>query len=76
MKENSKYDYLKNILEEEFQEVYWRFHEQSILETEVQNLLQRCEPVFDEMGFDEDDRFLQYAVIGTISEYLEAQTVA
>lgn len=76
MQENNKYDYLNNILEEEFPETFWRLHETGLLETEINNLLARCEPVFEEMGFDEDDRFLQYAVIGTIGEYLEEQATS
>jgi hypothetical protein len=73
MQENTKYDYLKNILEEEFPDVYWRFHEHGIVETQVQNIMGKCEALFEEMGFDVDDRMLQYAVIGEIHEYLAAQ---
>lgn len=70
MQENTKYDYLKNILEEEFPDVYWRLHEHGLIETEVQNIMTRCEQLFEEMDFDEEDRFLQYAVIGEIHDYL------
>ncbi len=73
MQENTKYDYLKNILEGEFPDVYWRLQELGLLEPELQNMAVLCEPVFNEMGFDEDDRFLQYAVIGEIAEYMASQ---
>lgn len=75
MKEQQQFDYLKEILEEEFETDYWRFHELSILETELENIRTKCQPLFDEMGFDEDDRMLCYAVMGTIAEYLESQSV-
>jgi hypothetical protein len=73
MQENIKYDYLKNILEEEFPDVYWRLHEHALLNTELQNIMAKCEDVFGEMGFDEEDRFVKYAVIGEIAEYLASQ---
>lgn len=75
MKEKQQFDYLKEILEEEFATDYRRLYELSILETEIGNIRERCESVFAEMGFDEDDRMLRYAVIGTIAEYLDSQHV-
>jgi hypothetical protein len=75
MKEQEQYDYLKEILEEEFTTDYWRLYELSILDTEIENIKARCESVFEEMGVDEEDRMLRYAVIGTIAEYFEGQQV-
>lgn len=76
MKEKEQFDYLKEILEEEFTTDYWRLHELSILDTEIENMRLRCRPVFEEIGFDEEDRMLRYAVMGTIAEYLEEVTAS
>jgi len=62
------YDYLKLVLEEEFFETYIRFLNHGILHYELTNILELCAPLLN--GLDEDDRFLRYEVIGTISDYL------
>lgn len=72
----SKYDYIQNILLEDFQKDYERLQQSGILTTEVINMIQACDPVFEELGFsedNEDDRHLQYAVTGAIKEYFEGK---
>lgn len=63
------YDYVKLVLEEEFLATYLRFFNHGILHYELTNILELCAPLLK--GLDEDDRFLKYEVIGTITEYLQ-----
>jgi len=73
----SRYNYLKEILEEDFPTVYERFRQHGILTTELINLVTACDEVFDELNFseeNEDDRYLRYAIIGAVHEYLNSQT--
>lgn len=70
----SKYNFLTSVLEEEFQSDYTRLEENGTLSFEVINLIELCNPVFETIGFTEDnenDRHLHYAVVGTIQEYFE-----
>lgn len=72
----SKYDYIQNILLEDFQKDYERLQQSGILTTEVINMIQACDPVFEDLNFSEDNqenRFLRYAIIGTIKEYFEGK---
>ncbi len=67
-----RYDYLAGVLEDEFEETYYQFFSCSILHYELMNLVSVCKPVFAEFGFPErnESRFLRYAVIATIADYL------
>lgn len=70
----SKFNYIKEILETEFEATYNRFRDSGVLTYEIVNMIAVCKPVFDEMRFSEDgaeERKLRYAIIGTIQEYLE-----
>ncbi len=70
----SKYNYLTSVLEEEFQSDYSRLKKNGTLSFEVINLIESCNPVFETIGFTEDnenDRHLRYAITGTIQEYFE-----
>jgi hypothetical protein len=71
--ERERYDYLQEVLEEEFEQTHLAFHVSGILIYELLNLLAVCKYLFDEFGFpeSEDSRLLRYAVTGTIAEYLE-----
>lgn len=73
--ERERYDYLKLVFEEEFEETHLAFHVSGILVYELLNLLAACTFLFDEFGFpeSEDSRLLRYAVTGTIAEYLEGE---
>jgi len=67
-----RYDYIANILEEEFEETYLRFFSASILHYEIINLISVCSQLMRETGYPahEETRFLRYSVIAAIAEYL------
>jgi len=67
-----RYDYIANVLEEEFEETYLRFFSASILHYEVINLVSVCAKLMSDSGFpkNEDSRYLRYAVIAAIADYL------
>lgn len=70
----SKFNYICGILEEEFEATYHQLHESGMLPFEVINLINHCQPVFDTIGFtdeNEDNRELQYSITGAIGEYLD-----
>jgi hypothetical protein len=72
----SRFNYLKTLLEEEFQKEFVRLHESGILTTELINMIAVCDPVFDELNFsqeNEDDRHLRYAITGAVYEYLNKE---
>ena len=64
---NSNYDYIYNLLEDEFEESFTTLERQGILLFEVINIIQHCSDLLN--GFDEDDKFLRYTVIAAIDEY-------
>lgn len=69
----SKFDYLKMVLEEDFPDDYRRITEAGVLTYEVVNIIEACADVFETHGFteeNEDNRFLRYAVIAEIHDYL------
>lgn len=69
----SKYQYLKNVLEEEFPNDYTRMVEAGVLTYEIINLIEICKETFETIGFteeNEEDRFPRYAVIADIHNYL------
>ncbi len=71
----SKYNYICNILEEEFETEYNRLLQSGLLLYEVINMITRCQSVFQDLKFseeNEDNRFLRYAIAGAIIEYLES----
>lgn len=63
----SKYDYIYNILEEEFEERFTALETQGILLYEIINIIQSCGSLLD--AFDEENRLLRYEIIGTIADY-------
>ena len=70
----AKFNYLISILEEEFEADYNWLKESGLLTYEAINLLQSCTPVFETLGFaeeNENDRHLHYAITGAIKEYFE-----
>jgi hypothetical protein len=73
----SKYNYINNLLEEEFEQHYQRLLQTGLLQHEVINLIHHCQPVFDDLNFSEDNeenQFLWYAITGSISEYFESES--
>jgi Domain of unknown function (DUF1896) len=70
----SKYNYICNLLEEEFAEVYQQLINDGLLKLEATSLVNHCLLVFEDLKFaeeNEDNRFLRYAIIGELSEYLQ-----
>jgi len=70
----SRFNYMTELLEQEFEAEYQKMRNSGILTYEVINLIGACEPIFEVFGFgeeSEDSRELKYAVMGMISEYLE-----
>lgn len=70
----SRFEYVRTLLEDEFEEAYQRLSNSGILTYEVINLIGACEPIFEVFGFgeeNEDARELKYTVMGMIAEYLE-----
>ncbi len=68
----SRFNYVRNLLEEEFEQEYLRIRETGILTYEVINLIGACEPIFEVFAFSEanqDNPELRYAVMGMIAEY-------
>ena len=73
----SKFNYISNLLHEEFESTYIQILESGILKFEVINLTNQCQSVFDDLNFsveNEDNEFIRYAILGSIGEYLEAVT--
>lgn len=69
----SKFNYISNLLQQEFESAYNQLQESGTLKFEVINLINQCQPVFADLNFseeNEDNQFLRYAIIGTISGYL------
>ena len=63
----SKYDYIYNILEDEFEERLEAFERLGITLFEIINIIIDCGDLLYE--FDEEDRQLKYAVIGVVANY-------
>lgn len=69
----SRFNYLQQILEEDFPSDYAAFKNSGVLTYETINLTEACKELLDNFPFTEgsvDDRFLRYAVIASIHEYL------
>ena len=63
----SKYDYIYNLLEEEFEERFTVLESQGILLYEIINIIQSCGTLLD--TFDDEDKLLHYQITGIIAEY-------
>lgn len=73
----SRYNYIRNILEAEFEVKYKELIESGLVLYEVSNMIKYCQSVFDDLNFseaNEDNRFLRYAITGVIKEYLDNVT--
>jgi hypothetical protein len=69
----SKFNYIKLVLEEEFRAEFNSMVAAGVLNYEVINLIGACKGVFETFEFseaNEDDRFLRYAIIAEIHNYL------
>lgn len=67
----SRFHFISEILDEDFLPMADTLRVHGLLNYELINLLEVCEPVFNEMGTDESNRFLRYALTGTIQEYAQ-----
>lgn len=70
----SRYDYLFELIQEEFPLEFEQWKRSGILTYELCNLINNCNPVFDLFEFsqdNEDDRELYYTITGAVSAYLE-----
>jgi len=71
----SKFNYIINLLQEEFKSTYNQLQESGTLKFEVINMINLCQSVFEDLNFSEeteDNQFIRYAIIGTLKEYFEA----
>ena len=72
----SKFNYIRGVLEEEFELDFLRIKESGLLTYEIINLITESETVFETLGFmqdNEQDRMLRYAIAGTIRQYMESK---
>src|SRR6185312_15016108 len=67
----SRFQYLAELLDTDFLPAADSLRVNGLLTYELMNLMEECRPVFEEMGFNADDRMLRYAITGTIQEYSE-----
>ncbi|WP_439696998.1 DUF1896 family protein [Mucilaginibacter sp. AW1-7] len=70
----SRFNYMRELLEAEFERDYRRMLSSGILTYELINLIGACEPIFEVFAFgeeNEDSSELKHAVMGMIAEYLE-----
>ncbi|MBF9252138.1 DUF1896 family protein [Pontibacter sp. 172403-2] len=73
----SKFNYIRSLLEEEFEQYFARMKEAGMLTYEIVNLINSCEPVFEALRFSEENEnngALQNAIQGTIQQYIEQAT--
>ncbi|MEO9146425.1 MAG: DUF1896 family protein [Ginsengibacter sp.] len=71
----SKFNYISNVLGEDFADTYQQLQESGTLKFEVINVISLCQSVFEDLNFseeNEDNQFLRYAIIGTIKEYFQS----
>jgi hypothetical protein len=69
----SRYQYIRSIIEEEFNANYERMKENGTLTYEVVNLIEACKGIFSDFEFNsenEANRHLRYAIIGQVHDYL------
>ena len=72
----SRFGYVANVFSTEFEDTYYRFRETGVLTYEIINILETCQPVFEQFPLteeNEDNRLLYYAVTGSIRVYLDNQ---
>lgn len=74
----SRYNYILNLLEQEFENDYTILVKSGVLQHEVVNMIGYCDSVFNDLKFseeNEDNHFIRYAICGAISEYLDSNRV-
>lgn len=74
----SRYNYILNILETEFEKDNDQLVQSGLLQHEAINMISYCNSTFDDLRFaeeNEDNQFIRYAITGAVSEYLESNRV-
>lgn len=74
----SRYNYILNLLEEEFINDYNLLLQSGLTQHEVVNMIAFCNSTFDDLNFseeNEENQFIRYAITGAIAEYLESNSV-
>ncbi len=74
----SRYNYILNLLEQEFKNDYTILVKSGVLQHEVVNMIGYCDSVFNDLIFsedNEDNHFIRYAICGAMSEYLDSNRV-
>lgn len=69
----SRYQYIRSVIEEEFNSDYLRMKENGTLTYEVVNLIEACKSIFIDFDFNNENvenRHLRYAIIGRVHDYL------
>ncbi len=69
----SRYQYIRSVIEEEFNDDYLRMKENGTLTYEVVNLIEACKSIFSDFGFNSENEansHLRYAIIGQVHDYL------
>ena len=69
----SRYQYIRSVIEEEFNGDYERMKENGTLTYEVVNLIEACKSIFSDFGFNSENEansHLRYAIIGQVHDYL------
>ena len=69
----SRYQYIRSVIEEEFNGDFERMRENGTLTYEVVNLIETCKGIFSDFDFNsesETNRHLRYAIIGQVHDYL------
>jgi len=69
----SRYQYIRSVIEEEFNGDYERMKENGTLTYEVVNLIETCKGIFSDFDFNSEtvtNRHLRYAIIGQVHDYL------
>ncbi len=75
----SRYNYILNILQAEFENDYNWLHQSGLLQHQVVNMVGYCDAVFNDLKFseeNEENRFIRYAICGAIGEYLDSNRVS
>lgn len=69
----SRFNYIRNTLQEEFPETFRLLSDAGVVTYECINMVDRCENIFNDYNFSEetkDSRFLRYAIIAELHDYL------
>ncbi|GAA4906240.1 DUF1896 family protein [Mucilaginibacter defluvii] len=71
----SKFNYIAHILEVDFEQTYEQYRANGLLTYEVINMINVCNPLFEQLGFSEENaesRQVNYAITGAIAAYLQS----